>query len=220
MTTILELPNGKLTAEEIIPLMTRYQLMPQFLRNFILDRAIADITFTPTEREAFCQQFSQGYDQESTTGWNEWIDRQLKIRKFQQQQWSRRLENYFLERKGQCDRVVCSLIHVQDMGIAEELYFRIVEGEQSFEQIAGLYSQGPEAQTNGIVAIELGQLHPVLAQRFLGGRPGQLWYPTKIGEWIVLARLEALLPAQLDEAMRQVLLDELLEAWLQQQVAL
>lgn len=47
-------------------------------------------------------------------------------------------------------------------------------------------------------------------------QPGQLWPPLRLGEWLLIVRLEKLLPAQLDEPMRQSLLNELFEAWLQE----
>lgn len=230
MTAILELPDRILTAEEIIPLMRQYQMMPQFLRGLILDRAIATVEYNEAERSQFCEHDAFENDQ-ARAGWLQrqglspeqfagWVDRELKIRKFQQEQWAGKLKTYFLERKRDLDRVVCSLIHVQDMEVAQELYFRIAEGEQSFAEVARGYSQGPEAQTGGIVGpIELGNLHRELAQMLYGGSPGKLFAPILIGEWAVIARLETLLPVQLDEAMQQFLLNELLETWLQDQLS-
>lgn len=201
-------------------------MLPQFLRDLLLDQAIAPIQVTAAEREQFRQrlQHDRAYQawlqqQDVTTAQFEaWLSRELKIRKFQQARWGKKLNSYFLQRKHQLDRVVCSLIYLRDKEVAQELYFRIVEGEQPFADLARCYSQGSEAQAGGRLGpIALGDLHPGLAQLFYGGRPGQLWKPTPIGEWVVIARLEEWLPVQLDEAMRQSLFGELLEAWLQDQ---
>lgn len=48
-------------------------------------------------------------------------------------------------------------------------------------------------------------------------QPGQLWPPTRIEDWWVIVRLEKFMPAQLDEAMRRRLLEELFLAWLQEE---
>lgn len=50
------------------------------------------------------------------------------------------------------------------------------------------------------------------------GQPGQLWPPLRLGEWLVIVRLEQLIPAQLNEPMRDRLLNELFEAWLSEQL--
>jgi hypothetical protein len=49
-------------------------------------------------------------------------------------------------------------------------------------------------------------------------QPNQLWHPTRIEEWTVIVRLEKLIPAVLDEPMRQKLLDNLFQTWLSEQV--
>lgn len=66
--------------------------------------------------------------------------------------------------------------------------------------------------------IALGTSHPILAQMLSISQPGQLWPPTRIGEWLIIVRLEKLIPAQLDEPMRQQLLNHLFDAWLCEQL--
>lgn len=207
--------------------MSQSPMLPQVLQSLILDEVIASIECTEAEREQFCRQLcseatyqiwlqQQGVTPEE---FEAWLDRELSIRKFQRQQWGRQLLSYFLQRKHQLDRVVCSLIYLQDQEIAQELYFRLVEAEQSFAEIARTYSQGIEAAAGGRVGpIELGKLHPDLARMFYGSRPGFLCPPTVLDEWVVIARLEEWLPVQLDESMCQLLLNELLEVWLQDQL--
>jgi len=197
------------------------------LHNLILDRAIASIAYTQIEHEQFRQQLASNKSyqtwlrQQGVTveQFEAWVSRELRIRKFQQQQWGKRLTSYFLDRKRQLDRVICSLIYLRDQDVAHELYFRIVEGEQSFAEVARFYSQRSDLQADGKLGpIELDQLEPDLAQMFYGSRAGQLWQPIVIKEWVVIAQLEELLPVKLDESMRQYLFNELLEKWLQDQV--
>jgi parvulin-like peptidyl-prolyl isomerase len=45
-------------------------------------------------------------------------------------------------------------------------------------------------------------------------RPGQLIPPTRVGDWWIVLRLEKYLSAQLDDQMRQRILNELFQAWL------
>jgi parvulin-like peptidyl-prolyl isomerase len=115
--------------------------------------------------------------------------------------------------------VIYSLIRTQEPGIAQELYFRIQEGEQSFADLAREYSQGSEAQTGGLIGpVELSVPHPVLAQMLRLSQPGQLCPPTRLGEWFLIVRLEKFIPAQLDASMRQRLLNECFNTWLSEQL--
>lgn len=207
--------------------MTSPPMLPQVLHRLILDQAIATVECSEAERQQFwqeCQQtpiYQAWLQQEGVTPeqFEAWAERELKIRKFQRQRWGRVLNSYFFQRKYQLDQVICSLIYLRDSNMAQELYFRIIEGEQSFAEVARLYSQGAEAKAGGRIGpIELGKLHPQLARAFYGARPGQVWAPQRVNEWIVIAELEVIVPVQFDESVRQILLNELLEQWLQDQL--
>ena len=103
--------------------------------------------------------------------------------------------------------------------MAQELYFRIQEGEQSFSDLAREYSQGQEVQTGGLIGpVELNVPHAILAKMLTVSQPGQLWPPTRLGEWFIIVRLEKFFPAQLDEPMRQRLINELFNSWVQEQI--
>jgi parvulin-like peptidyl-prolyl isomerase len=233
MSPVLEVGNRTITAAEIIPLLANYQMLPQLMRESIIDRAIAPISCTPEEIAIACQQFKEQNHLVSEIEQQAWMyrykisseqltaiaTRRLRIEKFKQATWGHKLEAYFLKRKRQLDKVIYSLMTTKDIGLAKELYFRIQEGEQSFSELAQAYSQGIESQTGGINGpIELGSIHPNLAQILSVSQPSQLWSPLPFGELVIIVRLETLIPAQLDESMRQRLLNELFEAWLQEQL--
>lgn len=233
MTAILKVGDQTITAEEVIPLLAKYQLLPQLLREIIIDQAIATIDCTEDEKNAACEQFyakNQLTTEEERQAWRDRQDisleqveelavRGLKLEKFKQVTWGHKIESYFLKRKGRLDRVIYSLIRTKEAAIAQELYFRIQEGEQSFSDLARDYSLGPEAQTGGLVGpVELSTPHPTLAQMLTVSQPGQLLPPTRLGDWFIIIRLEKFLPVQLDDAMRQRLLDEMFTTWVKEQL--
>ena len=234
MTQVLQVGKRTITSAEIIPLLTSYQMLSQFLREFIIDQAIAPIEFTPQEQASAFEQFEEKHlplttqTECSTTKkrygmTDEQLEalatRELRISKFKENTWGHQLKSYFLNYKSKFDKVIFSLIRTQELEVAQELYFRIQAGEQTFAEVARAYSQGSEAKMGGLIgAVELSMPHPVLAKMLSISQPGQLWPPTRLGEWVVILRLEKLIPAQLDEPMRQQILNELFEAWLQEQM--
>lgn len=233
MDAVLKVGDRLITAAEIIPLLAGYQLLPSLLREVIIDQAIASYHCTPEENAIASEQFAaknQLTNDETKHNWLKYhhlteaqlealATRGLLVEKFKQATWGNKLESYFLSRKGQLDRVIYSLIRTQDPGIAQELYFRIQENEQSFADLARQYSQGSEAQTGGMIGpIEISVPHPTLAQLLRLSQPGQLLPPTRLEDWFIIIRLEKFIPAQLDEAMRQRLLNECFTNWLSEQL--
>lgn len=233
MAQILQVKNQKIPMEKVVSLLASYQLFPQFLREIITDQAIASFTCTLEEKASACEQFYEKWQLTSELQRQQWLElyemtpeqletiaiRELRIEKFKQANWGPKIESHFLKHKSLLNKVIYSLIRTKDEGLADELYFRLQEKEQSFTELARQFSQGPEAKSGGWCGpVELGKISPKLAQMLYGSKPGQLWRPTRLGEWLVIVRLEILIPALLDKSMRQRLLDELFEAWLEEKL--
>ncbi|MBD2159490.1 MULTISPECIES: peptidylprolyl isomerase [Limnothrix] len=233
MAGLFQIGPNVIQAHEMLSLLSRYHLMPQFLRGLVIDRAIADVEFTEEERQQAVINFRKQHriiedadiarwmqeNNLSIEGLEELAIRPMRLEKFKESQFGRKVENYFVSQKSRLDKVVYSLIRVQDEGLAQEIYYRIEEGESSFAEMARTYSQGPEAQTNGILGpVPLNQPHPFIARMLEVSQPGQLWPPRALVEWFIIVRLEQFLPSQLDEAMRRQMIDEMFENWMREQI--
>jgi parvulin-like peptidyl-prolyl isomerase len=233
METVLQVRHQAITVNDVIPLLTRYQMLPQLLEEIVIDQAIESYFCTAEEQAMIADSFFAQQQVASLAGRVAWLEahqmtleeataplqRQARIEKFKRAVWGHRLESYFLKRKDDLDQVVCSIIRHPDREMVQELYFRLQEQEQSFAELAHDYSEGIEAQSYGIMGpIEFGQLHPALAQLLRASQPHQLM-KSQIENWYVLVQVEAKIPAQFDQAMQQRLLDELFAEWLQAEIA-
>lgn len=233
MTPVTEI--GKLTVNttEIIPLLTRYHMLPNLYRSLIIDEAIARWNLEPEDEiyalDRFCQQ-NQLTTKEKLVAFLNYYKitdkqleasaiREIKIEKFKIANWRNQVESYFLNNKASLDRVIYSLIRTKDLGIAQELFFRIQAGEQSFAECAKEYSQGSEAQTSGLVGpVDLNTPHPTIAKILSTSQLGEVLPPIQLGEWVVILRLEKLIRAQLDDSVQQQIINRLFENWLAEQV--
>ncbi len=233
MSVVLQIGDRAIEENQLYPLLAQYRLLPQLAREILIDRAIVEIDYSSEETAIARQRFYQQNQLTSEDHVQAWLDqhgmtaeqlehlylRDLKLEKFKQQTWQPQLDSYFLKCKRQLDRVVYSLIRTKEAGIAQELYFRIQEGEDAFADLARRYSEGAEAQTGGLIGpVELNVPHPNIAQILAASQPGQLAPPTRVGDWWVILRLEKYLSAQLDDPTRQRLLNDLFQGWLMAQM--
>ena len=229
MSVVLEVDNQVYTAEDLVPLLTQYQMLPKLAQEIFIDKVIAKVECTEEENTAIYNQFCQQNKLSSDEEVKAWLDKQgmnreqlqnlitkrLRLDRYKEETWNDRVDAHFIKRKSQLDRVVYSLIRVEKPEVAQELYFRIKDDENTFSALAMEYSQGTEAQTGGLIGpVEINAPHPKIAQILATCQPGQLIPPTRVGEWIVIVRLENYLSAKLDEPMRQRMLDELFREWL------
>lgn len=235
MNPSLEVGSVVITPENIFSFLAEKQMIAPLAKEIILDGAIEGIECTPeetamAEQQFFMQMQLNPQEPEKLQLWLEKnyltreqlqnrILRGIKLEKYKEKTWGTELQNYYLKRKQQLDKVVYSLIRTRNAGEAQELYFRACEGEKEFAELARQHSQGAEAETGGLIGpVELTVPHPEIARRLMTSQPGQILPPCRIGEWIVILRLEKYMTAQLDQNMRRRLLDELFNTWLNETI--
>ena len=217
----------------VLPLLASYQMMPKLLRERVIDRAIASIEYTSEEVERAYQQFNRTNHINSDKELQVWLQRHsmtvtqleltvirpLKIEKFKQQMWGQQLEAYFWQRKSDLDLAIYSMIKVKDEGLAQELFLRILDKEQTFSEVAKQYSVGIEAYTGGMMTpANIGRLPRYLNQILKSLKPGQIYRPIALDNCFAIVRLEQIIPAKLNPPTAQSLLNELFEAWVQKQL--
>lgn len=226
-------PFNTVNRHNIIPLLTSYQMMPQLLRERMIDNAIASIECSSAEIDQAYEKFYQEHQIKSEIELKTWFNNQnmtihqlestvirpVKIQKFKQDNWGNQLRSYFLKRKSDLDLVIYSMIQVKDGDLAQELFFRISEGEQTFAEVANQYSQGLEAFTNGMMnPIGFGRLPKPLAQILRSMNLGEICRPLACDDFFVILRLEKIISAQLNTMTAQSLLNEMFESWVQKQI--
>jgi parvulin-like peptidyl-prolyl isomerase len=233
MDNVLKFGDQILTATEVVAKLAEFQILPALCKELIIEKAIASTDLSESEKNREIEQFYTKHKL-ATPEAIEAIKKhycmtqlqlealavkEYRLEKFKKATWGGKLEQYFMQHKPQLDKVIYSLLRTEDMEIAQELFFRIQSGEASFADCASQYSQGAEAQTGGLIGpVAITQSHPVIAQKLAKVAPGYLLPPMKLENWVVILRLEKLIPAQFDEAMKTTLLNHLFEQWLNEQL--
>jgi parvulin-like peptidyl-prolyl isomerase len=217
---------------KVLNLLKDYQMLPKLLQEMIVDQAIAGFDTTPAEDTRIAHNFFIQRQIQTPVEQQQWLaaqgitlkdlltplQRELRIAKFKQATWGHKVESYFLKRKATLDQVIYSMIQHQDSNLITELFFRLQEEETTFAELAPHYAPGMAAKTKGIVGpIEFEKLPSNLAETLYRSQPLTLIH-TRIGDWYIVAQVEVKVPAQLDEPMRQRLLNELYSEWLQQEI--
>ena len=142
--------------------------------------------------------------------WQGLLIRQWKWLEWCKENVSDQIPSHYLRRKPQLDKVIYSLLRVKDKYLANELFLRIKNNENSFNEICSKFSEGPEKKSGGRLGpIPLNKPHPLLAKLLQVSQPGQLWPPKELGEWWIVVRMEKLICTELTDDIKQKLLLEL-----------
>jgi parvulin-like peptidyl-prolyl isomerase len=221
---LIELPSGRplLSIRQLHRMMRRHGLDHAIAQAYVLEELGDGVDLDPElEDELVSSYLESGFGEPSLDPQDARAvaTRSERLKRFREACFSDEVEIRFLERKPDLDQVMYSLIRVNDQELAEELYQRIREGEADISDLAPRFSLGSERETGGLQGpLPLSVAHPELESRLRVGRPGQLWPPFFVVDiWVVL-RFERLIPAQLDAACRETMLDELFDAWLEERI--
>ena len=165
--------------------------------------------------------FNKIHSEEALNSWkifNGLIDEKWEVFIVRKWQWSfwcmnnfkDKISNYYLERKPYLDKIEYSIIRVKNQNLANELFLRIKEEEEKFEDIASQYSEGAEKNTNGHVGpVPIGNAHPLLAHLLQISEQGKVCSPREIDDWWVIVRKEKFTNISLNDEIIQKLSLEL-----------
>jgi hypothetical protein len=234
---LIEIPPGCpwLSIPELHRLMRQQGLVLAIAQAWVLDEVVRSVPLSEDAVTEQVRQFLQAEGVASEADRQAWLasrrfsdddlrwfaTRSRRLEIFRNQNYGADVELRFLERKLELDQVTYSLIRVEDQELAEELHQQILEGEADFADLAPLHSQGQERHTRGVIGpVPLALAHPAIVNRLRTGEPGQIWEPFHlVNIWLIL-RMEQRFPAQLDQATRDQLIEELFDLWFQERVRL
>ena len=159
---------------------------------------------------------SNGLDEES---WEKLICRMWLWEKWCMSTFKKSIKSYYLKRKSNLDKITYSLIRVKDKMLADELYLRIKNEENTFAEIATNYSEGVEKQTGGRIGpISINEPHPEISNLLKVTSLNELISPKPVEEWWVILKLERKFDAKLDNSLSKLLSLELGEKFLENKV--
>lgn len=225
MNPSLNIGNSTISFDRVIDGLNRFGIFPQLLQEIVTDDFVAEMNLPDASAAEFHEHYLKISNLPICRGMNEHqlqaiCDRDLQLQQFKVAQWGDRVDSYFTGQGDGLDRVTLSILQVEDALLAQELFFRIQSGEQSFTEIAVEYSQGQHADNGGIFGPLLWrELNPGIMRVIEKLKPGELSPLIKIDNNYTLFRLEEREPAQLDDLTRQFILNELFLTWLRSQVA-
>lgn len=225
--------ESKILISDIPILLDKYNILPSFLRNIIEDQVTRSHSPSEEEQKEQYSIFLKQNKIEDLENLNQWLINsgldearlskilfdQLRIKKFKDFKFKSIVNETFLKQKSSLDQIMYSMITLNTFEEAEEIFYKLEEDEISFAELSSTYSIGSERDRNGLIGpVELGKLKVEFSERLRISNAGQLWPPFKIKDFWFIIRFEKLIPAKLDEALTQRIIDEKYEDWINGQI--
>lgn len=170
------------------------------------------------------------YDADTTQTWlddkklsyHEWeslLEGLITQRKLREALTASLVEQRFVEQKLSFDKAAVSRLVLDDEGVARELRAQIVEDGADFHALARVHSIHSDTRPAGGYSGELlrSDMEPALEAAIFGAQPGKVVGPIKTDDGWELVKLEGLVPAELNEEMRETIKTSIFNEWLSEQ---
>ena len=216
--------------EKSLPiLLAELQLLPQITRNIASQLIINQVAFEQQELDMVNTQISQGLPlapEQILANPVETINqapdnlkpimtgryRELQLRKLMLDTYQDLIDPYFLERRPALEKIVYGVIRVSSPGVADELYLRLIDGDESFGEVAQRYSEGDERYTKGLVGpVPVVQVHPTIQKALTALAVEEIHPPIQVDQWYLIISLIHTQPARMTDETRIQLMRELYE---------
>jgi hypothetical protein len=232
MAGVCTIGKRQFGGDELLPLLSGYNLLPQLMQGMVVDRALRTLSCSPAERAAFygaeiaadagciekkkAQLLLEGTEESDL---DFFIDRPVLLERFKKITFEPQLGSTFLKLKAGLDRVVFFMLRNKDHELTRELFFRLESGEDSFESLASRFSEGRESTSGGRVGpVEMKQLNPALARFLSTAKAGVVNPPIVLDGFGVIILLQEKIPAKLDEGLKPTLVNHLFQEWVQAEI--
>jgi len=148
--------------------------------------------------------------------WEDGIQQRLLVKKLAESLFEKQVEAYFFQNKVQYDKAVLYRILVPYNALAQEIFYQIEEEEISFFEAAHLYDVDEHRRlVCGFEGkVSRWQLKPDIAACVFGASPRQVVGPMPSDHNFELLMVEEFIPSELTPEVRQQILNQLFDEWL------
>lgn len=188
----------------------------------------------PEEVQAEADQFRYDHKLESASQTFEWLEDQLLTpddweagiyerlltKKLAENLFEKQVETYFAQSKVQYEQAILYRILVPYHALAQEIFYQIEEEEISFFEAAHLYDidEYRRLACGFEGKISRWQLKPDVAARVFGASPREVIGPIQSDDNFELLMVEDFIPAELTQDVRQKILNQLFDEWLESEL--
>ena len=224
--------------KDFINLLDEHELLKPLIKSELTKSILKEVIIDKKLEKELTEKFKKDNQLNTQNQYEDWLRqnkvsdqdvidlvvKKNKLRIHCHKEYGHQVEAKFLERKNNLDIVVYSLIRIQNFFTAKELYLRLLNKEETFEDLAEKHSEGPERKTRGIVGpTSIEHPIPMLTNALRMSQIGEIQPPfqlkgTKGVGATVIIRLNHHEPAKLDPLMREKMSLEIFNKFLDEEV--
>lgn len=225
----LWLDGQPVSTEALLDLVRKQGSLPKLVQEWVLDRTLGDTKLPECEQVSLLQDFRKEQSLESEEAFHDFlinrhIDQTLLLQMlsrphqvvlYREERWGPAVGSLYLQNKDQFDQVRYRRLQSDNNDVMQEIYFRLKDQEESWESLARQFPGAPPDATAMIGPVPVAEVEPQILELLRQLEPGRVGRPLQIDGQVVVVALEEFTPSALNQTIRDTLLRQAFEAWLQ-----
>lgn len=213
------------------------ELIQGLLRRQVIDRQAQELGLEPTasELQIAADRFRQVQKLDTADATWKWLQanflsvddfekiiaHKLITEKLAHHLFADRVEHHFHQNLLEYSSATIYEVVLEDRDLAMEIFYALQEGDLSFADVAHQYIPDSELKRRGgyIGSVNRRQLRPEISAAVFAAKPPQLIKPAITAIGVHLIYVEQIDRPQLDDSLRQKILMNMFDLWLDEQVA-
>ncbi len=215
---------------KILEELSKYGLLKDFLKSKVLENKIKDIDLNEVEKSEARNHYTNFFSLNNELLIEEHRKKNLlskknllyrmnlnkKVQKYCEEKYDEFIGKEYISNKENMDIVKYSMLRVEEYGLAIELYLKIKDDNEDFNELAKKYSKGIEQKTSGVIGpLPLERVNNLMRQKLRKNNLKILNKPFKYNNEWILCRLEEYTESKLDQNtvmnLKRKILDEEIE---------
>ena len=215
---------------KVLEQLSKYGLLTDFLKSKVLEKKIKDINLSEVEKAEARDHYINYFSLKNELLIEEHRKKNLlskenllyrmnlnkKVQKYCEEKYNEFIAKEYISNKENMDIVKYSMLRVKEYGLAIEIYLKIKDDNEDFNELAKKYSTGIEKKTNGVIGpLPLERVNNLMRPKLRKNNLKILNKPFKYNNEWILCRLEEYKESKLDQKtvmnLKSKILDEEIE---------
>ena len=220
-----------LSSNETIKLIRQQGSLPQLIENWVLDKTLAQTHISPEIQQNLLNKYKTDNQLTSDEAYADHLQnrhinealllkiliRPLQVLHYREERWGPFTQSLYLQHKDQFDLVSYYRLESSNADVMQEIYFRLKDGEESWDGLARQFPGAPADATALQGPISVAEVAAPILEVIRESEPGRVLRPLRVGSQTVVTALEKFQPSTFGDEVRTALLRQAFDEWMSQE---
>ena len=230
-STYMWIDETPVSIDESVNLIRQLGVLPRLIQDWVLEKTLAQTIIEEEIQQNLLKEYRTNNQLISEEAYadhlqkrhiNETLLLNILIRpdqivRYREDRWGPFTQSLYLQHKERFDLVTYQRLEASNADVMQEIYFRLKDGEESWDGLARQFPGAPTDATALRGPIPVADVEGPVLEALRQSEPQRVARPVQIGNKVIVVALEQFQPSTFDDKVRTALLREAFEDWLSQE---